>query len=156
MPVPAALYYSNGIKGANPIRGREDSSEVVELNHRLYMPLDQHRGTVSGKRVHEPVTLTKEIDTASPLLYQACAEGKTLDELSVEFYRINPQGMEELYYTITMKGVKVASVQAVLPNTKSPDKERLTHLEEVQLMYERIEWKHEEGYEYMDAWADNA
>jgi type VI secretion system secreted protein Hcp len=102
------------------------------------------------------VTITKTIDTASPMLYQACAEGKTLDELTIEWYRINDQGVEELYFTHTLKKVKVSEVKAVLPNTKDPKKERLTHLEEVKLMYEQISWKHEEGYEYEDSWVDNA
>ncbi len=156
MPVPAAIYYSNGIKGSNPIKGREDSSEVMEFDHNLRIPLDQHMGTIAGKRVHAPVTITKTIDTASPMLYQACAEGKTLDELTIEWYRINDQGVEELYFTHTLKKVKVSEVKAVLPNTKDPQKERLTHLEEVDLMYEQISWKHEEGYEYEDSWVDNS
>jgi type VI secretion system secreted protein Hcp len=155
MPVPAALYYSNGITGSNPIKGREGSSEVIEFDHTLRIPLDQHMGTISGKRVHAPVKVTKTIDTATPMLYQACAEGKTIDELSIEWYRINDQGIEELYFTHTLKKVKVSEVKAVLPNTKDPSLERLTHLEEVSLMYERIEWKHEEGYEYMDAWVES-
>jgi type VI secretion system secreted protein Hcp len=156
MPIPSALYYSNGIKGSNPIRGREDSSEVVEFNHNLRIPLDAHMGTISGKRVHSPVTVTKEIDTASPMLYQACAEGRTLDALTVEWYRINDQGNEERYFSHTLKNVKVAEIEAVLPNTKDPAKERLTHLEKVSLMYEQIEWRHEEGYEYLDAWTENS
>jgi type VI protein secretion system component Hcp len=52
--------------------------------------------------------------------------------------------------------VKVAEVKALLPNTKDPAKERLTHLEAVKLMYEQIEWKHEEGYEYLDSWVENS
>jgi type VI secretion system secreted protein Hcp len=156
MPVPAAIHYSNGIKGSNPMKGREDTSEVIEFDHNLRIPLDPHMGTISGKRVHAPVTITKAIDTASPMLYQACAEGRTLDELTIEWYRINDQGVEELYFTHTLKRVKVSEVKAVLPNTKDPVKERLTHLEEVKLMYEQISWKHEEGYEYADSWIENA
>lgn len=153
MPVPASLFYSNGIKGDNPIKGREDSSEVIEFEHNLRIPIDEHMGTVSGKRVHAPVTLTKTIDSATPMLYQACAEGKTLDELTIEWYRINDQGVEELYFTHTLKKVKVAEVKAVLPNTKDPSQERLTHLEEVQLMYESIEWNHvQASLQYKDGW----
>jgi type VI secretion system secreted protein Hcp len=157
MPVPAALFYSNGITGDNPIRGREDSSEVIEFEHNLRIPLDVHMGTVSGKRVHAPVEITKAIDAATPMLYQACAEGKTLDELTIEWYRINDQGVEELYFTHTLHRVKIAEVRALLPNTKDPSKERLTHLEQVKLMYEEIEWNNVQAKkQYADSWMENA
>ena len=156
MPVPAAITYSDGITGSNTIAGREGTSEVIQFQHTLQIPLDRQRGTVSGKRVHSPVTIVKEIDTASPLLYQACAEGKKLAELKIDWYRINEQGVEEKYFSHTLRDVKVAEVKAILPNTKDPKEETLTHLEEVKLMYEKIEWRHEEGYEYSDSWKENA
>ena len=156
MPVPASITYSDGITGSNTIAGREGTSEVIQLEHTLQIPLDRQRGTVSGKRVHSPVTIIKEIDTASPLLYQACAEGKVLSELRIDWYRINAQGIEQKYFSHTLSDVKVAEVKAILPNTKDPKEERLTHLEEVKLVYEKIEWRHEEGYEYSDSWKENA
>lgn len=152
MPLESAVYYSNGIKGSNTKGGREDSSAVIEFDHEVYSPTDQQRGTVSGSRVHGAVNIMKEIDTASAPLYQACCSGQTLDELTVEWYRINPSGEEELYFTHTLSNVKVAAVEQVLPNTKDPAKEKQTHLEKLKLLYEKINWKHEEGYEYEDAW----
>jgi type VI secretion system secreted protein Hcp len=107
--------------------------------------------------VHAPVEITKAIDAATPMLYQACAEGKTLDELTIEWYRINDQGVEELYFTHTLHRVKIAEVRALLPNTKDPSKERLTHLEQVKLMYEEIEWNNVQAKkQYADSWMENA
>jgi type VI secretion system secreted protein Hcp len=152
MPLECALYYSDGIKGSNTKAERTDSSAVVEFDHEVYSPTDQQRGTVSGSRVHGQAKVTKEIDTASAPLYQACCTGQTLDELKIEWYRITPEGKEELYFTHTLSGVKVAAVEQILPNTKDPAKEKLTHLERLKLLYEKINWKHEEGYEFEDAW----
>ncbi len=154
MALEGALYYSNDIVGSNEKGGRDGSSAVIEFDHEVYSPTDTQRGIVSGARVHGNVVLTKEIDTASAILYQACCNGQTLDELKVEWYRINPMGQEELYFTHTLSGVKVAAVEQILPNTKDPSKEHFRHLERLKLLYERINWKHEEGYEFEDAWKD--
>lgn len=153
MPLECALFYSNGIKGSNTKAGRNDSSVVIQFNHRVYSPTDDQRGIFTGTRVHAPAELVKEMDIATPLLYKACCDGETLDELQVRWYEIDPTvGNEVLYFTHTLKNVKVASVEDILPNTKTPAQETLRHLERVRLMYEEIEWKHEEGYEFADGW----
>lgn len=154
MPLESAIYYSNDIQGSNSKGAREGSSVVVEFNHKVYSPTDDQRGTFTGARVHEPVMIVKEIDTASPQLYQACSQGQTLDELKVTWYRINPNGGEEQYYSHTFEGVKVASVEEILPNTKDPAKEKQTHLERVTFLYEKMTWRHEDGFEYQDAWKE--
>ncbi len=41
-------------------------------------------GLASGKRMHKPFTITKEIDKSSPLLAQACASGKHFPEVDVD------------------------------------------------------------------------
>lgn len=152
MALEGALYYSNDIVGSNTKGGRDTSSAVIEFDHQVYSPTDAQRGIVSGARVHGAVEVLKEIDTASANLYKACCNGETLDELKVEWYRINPTGQEELYFTHTLTNVKVASVEQILPNTKDKAKEQYRHLERLKLLYEKINWKHEEGYEYEDAW----
>lgn len=154
MPLECALYYSNGIKGSNTKKGRPDSSVVIEFDHEVYSPIDTQRGTVSGARVHGAVELVKEIDTASASLYQAACTGQILDEFKIDWYRINPTGTEEVYFTHLLKNVKVASVEQYLPNTKDPAKERQTHLEKLQLLYEQITWTHVDGFEYTDSWKE--
>lgn len=153
MPLECAVYYSNDIQGQNTKGGRTGSSPVIEFEHEVYSPIDEQMGTVSGARVHKALTLKKPVDTASPPLYKACCNGETLDEVRIEWYEITPAGKEELYYTTTMKNVKVASVKDILPNTKDPGLEDQVHLEVVNFLYETINWKHEAGYEYEDGWA---
>jgi type VI protein secretion system component Hcp len=47
-------------------------------------PRDTASGLATGRRMHKPFTITKEIDKASPLLAQACASGKHLPEVDVD------------------------------------------------------------------------
>lgn len=156
MPQEAAVYWSNGVTGSNTKRGREDSSVVVEANHKVYSPIDPQRGIVTGARVHEPFILVKEIDNSSPQLYQQCCEGKELEEVVLKWYDIDPKsGQEVNYYTTTLKSVKVASVEDILPNTKESLHEKKRHLERVTLLYEGIEWMWMDGnISYQDSWKD--
>ena len=134
MALEGALYYSNDIVGSNTKGGRDDSSAVIEFNHKVYSPTDAQRGIVSGARVHGAVEVIKEIDTASANMYKACCNGETLDELKIEWYRINKTGQEEAYFTHTLTNVKVASVEQILPNTKDKSKEQYRHLEREQIV----------------------
>jgi len=47
-------------------------------------PADLATGQASGRRMHQPFTIVKEIDKASPLLVQACASGKHFSEVDVD------------------------------------------------------------------------
>ena len=38
-------------------------------------PRDAASGLATGRRMHKPFTITKEVDKASPLLMKACASG---------------------------------------------------------------------------------
>lgn len=47
-------------------------------------PRDASAGVGTGRRMHKPLTITKEIDKASPLLAKACASGEHLKEVDVD------------------------------------------------------------------------
>jgi type VI secretion system secreted protein Hcp len=157
MPIPAYAWFKDDsggdVAGSVTISGREGSSEVMEFLHDVHIPTDLNSGRTTGVRVHQPVKLVKSFDSASPLLYQACCQGKTLKEVEIKWYSIDDTGAEKEYFTHKLENAKVASVRAIMPNTKDPDKERYVHLEEVSLVYEKITWKFVEGNkEFQDDW----
>ena len=47
-------------------------------------PRDLATGQASGKRMHKPFTVTKELDAASPKLFELCASGKHIPEVDVD------------------------------------------------------------------------
>ena len=47
-------------------------------------PRDVATGQASGKRMHKPFTITKEVDQASPKLFEMCASGKHIAEVDVD------------------------------------------------------------------------
>ena len=149
MPTPSYAWFkdtSGGeIKGSVQITGREGSSEVMEFNHEVRIPTDVHTAKLTGVRMHNPVSLIKSFDAASPYLYKACCEGQTLQEVVIKWYIIDDSGQEKEYFIHKLEKVKVNSIKAYMPNTKDPDKERYVHLEEVGLAYGKITWTYCDG-----------
>ena len=64
-------------------------------------------GTTSGKAKFSTFTITKTVDTASPLLFQACASGTNLGTVKVH---INLPGAEADSAVVTMSSTRVSAV----------------------------------------------
>jgi type VI secretion system secreted protein Hcp len=157
MPIPAYAFFKDDgggdIAGSVEISGREGAVEVLEFDHKVYIPTDPTNGKLKGVRKHEVFEIVKEFDASTPYLYKACCEGQTLKEVRVSWFTIDPSGTETEYFTHTLKDVKVASIKSFMPNAKDPDKERYGHLEKVSLMYSGITWTYVDGgLEHSDAW----
>ena len=102
MPIPAYMTVSDDtgkkIDGSCTVEGREGTSEVVEFDHEVRMPIDADDGTITGTRKHEPFVFTKSYDSASPYLYKAVTNGQTLKELTMIWYKIDDTGAEKEYF----------------------------------------------------------
>jgi type VI protein secretion system component Hcp len=86
-------------------------------------PRDASSGMASGKRMHKPFVITKEVDKSSPLLTQFCASGKHINEVDID-----SAGM---HYKLT--DVLIAS------DTKSGGADR--PMETISFTYQKIEMK---------------
>jgi len=139
MPTPCNLTVS-GIPGGSEKEGREDSSDVFEVEHQVHMPSDTATGVSTGMRIHSPLRVTKVIDKASPKLFQALCENQNLDEVSLDFYRIDPDSRAEVkYYTIVLKNARVSHFRPFMPVAFLPVNESFRHMEQVSFIYETIE-----------------
>jgi len=68
-------------------------------------------GGASGKRTHSPITVVKEVDSASPLLLQALVTNEVFKQIALSFDRPAAGGKEVVYETITLTNATIASVQ---------------------------------------------
>jgi type VI secretion system secreted protein Hcp len=117
------------------------------------IPKNPQTGLPAGKRVHQGITLTKEIDKSSPKLYQALTSGEQLKTVTLEFYRISPKGTEEKYYTITLSNAVLVSARTWVPNVLNPEFKQMGHMEDLGLTYEKIVWTWlPDGIEAEDSW----
>lgn len=141
------------IDGSCEQSGRENTILCQAFNHEVRIPRDPQSGLPTGKRVHEPLTVTKVYDKASPKLYQALCSGERFSNVTLKWYRIDPSGLEEHYFTIKLENAIIVSMRPWTPNCLDPATESLQHMEDVSFTYEKIIWTWEpDGIESEDSW----
>lgn len=141
------------IEGSCEWMEREGTILVQAFDHVVEIPADD-RGIASGRRVHRPIVITKEIDKSTPMLYQALCTGELLTDFKLEWYRVDGSGVEELYYTMQMYNGLITKIHPWVPNVLDKENTHLKHMEDVYISYEKIIWTWEpDGIEYEDAWS---
>ncbi|MFQ6126065.1 MAG: Hcp family type VI secretion system effector [Candidatus Heimdallarchaeota archaeon] len=148
-PNPMAAFLKiEGIDGGCMKAGHEGEIELLQFSHNIYIPRPSEtiEPSTFGKRVHQPITVVKTIDKASPLLYQACTQGEHLVKAEIKWYRIDPYGAEEPYFTIILEDAIIVSIQAYatpaymwMDDTGTEITEAIP-MEEVSFTYSKITW----------------
>lgn len=139
--------------GSCDMEGRENTILVYAMEHKIHIPRDPQSGLPSGKRIHGPLLIEKEIDKSSPMLKQALCTGEQLSEVVIKKYRIDPTGSEEHYYTITLEDAIIVEMEPYMPLAFLTENEPYRHMEKVSFTYSKIKWKHEvDGIESEDSW----
>lgn len=109
--------------GTNTAAGKP-SKPGTTANRAVQAPRDVASGQAAGRRMHKPLVIVKEIDVASPKLYEACSTGKHFLSATVEM-----GGKQYKLYDVV-----IASVQ------KSGGGER--PMETITLNFTKIEMTH--------------
>ena len=128
---------------------------VLSFSYELTSPRDAATGQASGKRQHKPVHIIKEWGAASPQLLSALASNEVLDSVSFEFEKVAADGVESVYYTVTLTNASVADVRQFTPDLyqdQPPNDKEYRELEEVQFTFQKIEERSRDG---QTVWADD-
>ena len=141
------------IDGSCDMKGREKTILVYEMNHDVSIPRSPTDGLATGKRVHGPLTISKEFDRSSPKLYQALCTGEHMKNVMLKWYRITKQGTEEHYFTHVLEDAIIVAIKACMPMTLLADNEPYRHMEQISFTYKKIKWTWEvDGIEAEDSW----
>lgn len=144
------------IKGDCPQAGdKKDKILVFSIDHSVGRPKDTHTGLPTGRCVHQPFTIVKVKDNASPKLFQAACNG---EELTVELalYRIDPKGQEQKYYEIKLEDAIIVNVREYNLLPFDADSKPYHDMEEVSFAYSKITWTYTDGnIEFSDSWKEN-
>lgn len=153
MPTPCNLMVAE-YPGSSEKEGRDNTSDIYEIEHHLHQPTEPTTGQATGVRVHSPMRVVKLIDKASPGFHKALCTGQNLASVILDFYRIDPDSRQEVkYYTITLTNARIVDIRPYMPMSFLPQNETYRHMEQVSFVYERIEWKWiPEGTTEQDAW----
>jgi type VI secretion system secreted protein Hcp len=141
------------IKGDCPQGGdKKDKILVYGIDHSVEVPKDTHTGLPTGQRIHHPLTITKGKDNASPKLFKACCTGEHV-EVTLDQYRVKPDGTEEKYFTSKLEEAIVVNVREFTPTTFLADNKPYHDMEEISFTYSKITWTYNDGnIEYTDDW----
>jgi type VI secretion system secreted protein Hcp len=124
------------------VEGHEDEILAQEIDHTIFTPTDPQSGQPSGQRVHKPLTFTSALNKASPMLYQALAQGEMLPTVEIKWYRTSVDGKQEHFFTTTLTDATVVDMHTVLPHAQDSGNANYTQLIKTSLAYRKIEWLH--------------
>ncbi|MHA1966457.1 MAG: Hcp family type VI secretion system effector [Candidatus Hodarchaeales archaeon] len=123
--------FIEGIDGESTISGRENSIVVIGFSHSISNPYELATGKTTTKQ-HSPLRVMKEVDKASPKLFEKCVKGAVLTSVILKFYH-EPNGLK--FYTIELQNAYITSVQGY--GTLNPDN---LPMETISFTYEKIKW----------------
>ena len=128
------------ISGFSYKQGQEDKIEVFSFRHAVQIPSSSSNQVMTGEPIHRPIILSKEVDKSTPKLYQALCQKEILETTEIIWFRHNPQGVEELHYTVKLVNARILGIEPWTPDFMDPEIEQYRFMENVSLSYERILW----------------
>ncbi len=127
-------------KGDAERKGKASRIAGIRFFSEIVSPRDAASGQASGRRIHKPISFTKEWDASSPQLFQACAANENLKSVLFEFIRADASGKEAVHYTIRLTNANIASVRSYVDLTDNTGDPFDAHeLEDVELVFGKIE-----------------
>jgi type VI secretion system secreted protein Hcp len=129
------------ILGSVTATGKENSILLTRFVHEVVQAFDPVSGFPTGRRQHQPITITKAVDKSSPHLYAAFINAEELTTVKFEFYRIGEDGVEELYFTTELVSARIVGVEW----DRGPQLTRHKEREHISYCYQKIIWTYTDG-----------
>jgi type VI secretion system secreted protein Hcp len=134
---------SGVIAGDVTIKGLEDRIGVVAVSEGVSSPRDPATGQATGKRVHKPFVIVKQLDKASPMLFMAAVTNENLTSVDCSIYRRS--GGRQPYFEIKLQDASISSFDIKAREDSDNDRDDLASrnatlgtFETVQLVFRRI------------------
>jgi len=139
-------------------QGRDGKITLVSFEYEVVSQHDPASGQATGRRQHHPIVIRKEVDAASPMLFQALVTNEVLSSVNFEFLTSSQEGREVVDYTILLTNAMVAlfreSVRTGEQGGPPVDSRRL---DEVSFTFQKIEIVNLSGKtQASDDWLDSA
>jgi type VI secretion system secreted protein Hcp len=133
----------------------KDKAPCLRFHYGVESSRDVSSGHAVGKREHQPLVVLKEIGVATPQVFQACVTNEVLRTVLFEFTWRNPEGQDEVYYTIKLTNATVAAHKHLTaPESMRTGENDVLELEEIAFRFERISLEHKTGKTLAsDEWA---
>ncbi|MCB2186781.1 MAG: type VI secretion system tube protein Hcp [Deltaproteobacteria bacterium] len=152
MPLPIYVKF-DGIDGSCQVQGRENTVQVLALDHLVHIPVDVKDASATGARQHGAMTMTANVDKAFPNLMKSCCTSQAIKTVTADFYQIDDQGQQKKYFTIKLENARVTDIKTWIPNVDDAATSTYKHMADYGLRYEKITWTiHDGNIEFSDEW----
>ena len=154
MPLPIYAKF-DGIDGSCQVKDREDTVQVLALDHTIEVPVDVKDATATGARMHGAICLTMNVDKATPNLLESVCQSKTISTVDIDFYMIDEDGKQNKYFTMKLENARVTRHRMWFPNVDDKVTATYKHMVDIDLRYEKATWTWLDGnLEFSDAWKE--
>jgi type VI secretion system secreted protein Hcp len=126
------------IEGGVTLPGGEGSIMVIAYSHIINSPRDPATCQPAGKRNHLPLSITKEIDISTPLLFKAFADNERMTLFTLEFWQPASTSAEEQYYTVELEDAYITGIHQEMLNNKYPENMQHKEREHISFSYSKV------------------
>jgi type VI secretion system secreted protein Hcp len=112
-------------KGPSRKGSARDGIEIQSFNFGVETPFDPGSGQAVGKRRHNPIQIVREVDSPSPLLFQALSTQERFTSAVVNFTNPSTGVSSGPVRTIELKNSFISSITHS-PNSGGKRRERIT------------------------------
>ena len=123
----------------------------IQFKYEVQSPYDASTGHASGKRRHEPITITKETDASSPSLFRMSCNQEAFDTLNINFEQVDSKGLKQPYLAMNLTKVAIVGFKRK-PHQGSLSAKYVTELEEISFVFQKLEVVRNGKWSTADDW----
>jgi type VI secretion system secreted protein Hcp len=103
-------------KGDSKLKPHADETTVLAYGYGVVSPRDAASGLPTGKRMHKPLVITKEVGAASPQILNSLSTNENLKSVVVNFWKTDNRGGSLNYYRVTLTNGSISEVKQYTAN----------------------------------------
>lgn len=144
MPLPYIVELtsksSGKIEGSGRIYGRDKVIIAYSFSHKVTIPKDNDEIDHGGLNFHYPLTICKEIDKSSPVLFQHLVSASVFENVVIRFFKADGSGKDINHYTIKLNDAIITDISPNMEKAFLKENEPFRHMEYVSFAYRKIAW----------------
>ena len=116
---------------------------INALNYNLNAPFNATTGAPLGTVDHTPLTIVKQVDRSSALLFTLLHTIESVSPMVIKYYYKPGGGSPAELFTMTLTGANIVGIRLWQPNSNDPAASAYAHPEEVSFVYDTLDITHE-------------
>jgi type VI secretion system secreted protein Hcp len=133
------------INGSVTEKTHENSILVHGYDNLITSPRDQTSGLPTGKRIHQPITITKELDRSSVPLWNALVNNENLTTWQLKLWLTTSMELSTQIYTVSLTNAIVTSIRDYRSDIPTEATASGAALQDVTFTYQKIQWTWTDG-----------